>query len=170
MRFLILLLLAIASCTPKPETIKVSSETAKHTIDSVLVSWHQAATDADFNAYYNAMHDEGIYLGTDASEHWTVVQFKAYAKPYFDKGKAWDFKTLERHIYLSEDKKVAWFDEHLDTWMGICRGSGVLTSDDSHTWKIKHYVLSLATPNDNVRAIAELNKKADSIQKNSFKR
>jgi hypothetical protein len=70
------------------------------------------------------------------------TDFQEFAKPYFDKGKAWNFTVLERHIYFDQSKKTAWFDELLNTQMKICRGSGVLVKIDGK-WKIKHYVLSM---------------------------
>ena len=81
-------------------------------------------------------------------------------RPYFDKGKAWNFTALDRNIYLGEYQDVAWFDELLDTQMGICRGSGVLVKD-SLNWKIKHYVLSIAIPNENVKEVTALKKEFD---------
>jgi hypothetical protein len=38
----------------------------------------------------------------------------------------------------------------LSTQMKICRGSGVLVKI-GNDWKIKHYVLSMTVPNENVR-------------------
>jgi hypothetical protein len=34
---------------------------------------------------------DGIFIGTDATERWTVAEFKAYAKPHFDKGRGWTY-------------------------------------------------------------------------------
>lgn len=70
-----------------------------------------------------------------------------WAKPYFDKGKAWNFTSLKRNITFSADGKYAWFDELLDTQMKICRGSGVLEKIGGK-WKIRQYVLSMTVPND----------------------
>ncbi|MFN8273686.1 MAG: nuclear transport factor 2 family protein [Flavobacteriaceae bacterium] len=124
-------------------------------IDALLNQWHKDAAVADAEAYFGAMADDGIFIGTDATENWNKKQFQAFAKPYFDKGKAWDFKPFERHIYLSADGKTAWFDELLDTWMKICRGSGVLQKE-GNAWKIKHYVLSTTVPNDNINEVVKI--------------
>ena len=78
-----------------------------------------------------------------------------FAKPYFDKGKAWNFTAVERHIYYSTDQKMAWFDELLNTQMKICRGSGVLIKIGNQ-WKIKHYVLSMTIPNDNTNEVVKI--------------
>ncbi len=129
-------------------------------INTVLQNWHKAAADANFNTYFDLMTKDAIFIGTDPTENWTYPDFKAFSKPYFDKGKAWSFSDLERNIFVEERSNIAWFDELLDTQMGICRGSGILekTSDG---WKIKHYVLSIAIPNENVKEITALKKKFD---------
>ena len=127
----------------------------KAQINNTLDAWHKAAAEANYSNYFDALTDDAIFIGTDATENWTKPAFQAFAKPYFDKGKAWSFTALERHIYFSEDKKTAWFDELLDTRMKICRGSGVLVFINKQ-WKIKHYVLSMTIPNDNSDEIIKI--------------
>lgn len=132
----------------------------KEKIDQLLVEWHDAAARADFDDYFTRMADESIFIGTDPTENWNKVEFKKWSKPYFDKGKAWSFSTLERNIFLDEDCDLAWFDELLETHMGICRGSGVVTKENG-AWKIKHYVLSIEIPNANVDEVTLLKKEFD---------
>lgn len=134
--------------------------TEKKTIDAMLVSWHKAAADADFDAYFGMMTQDAVFIGTDATENWQNAEFKAFSKPYFDKGKAWSFTTLERNIYLDSNEDTAWFDEHLNTQMGICRGSGVVKKENG-VWKVTHYVLSIAIPNENVKEVTEIKKEWD---------
>ncbi len=50
---------------------------------------------------------------------------------------------------------MVWFDELLDTWMGTCRGSGVLEKNNKE-WKIKQYVLSVTIPNDSIQKVIKL--------------
>ena len=121
----------------------------------VLNNWHRAAAEANFEDYFGAMSDESIFIGTDATENWDKKAFQKFAKPYFDRGKAWNFTALERHVYFSKDGKTAWFDELLNTQMKICRGSGVLVKEKK-AWKIKHYVLSMTIPNDNTDAVIKI--------------
>ena len=131
-------------------------------INSVVDAWHQAAAQSDFNSYFNLMTDDAIFIGTDATENWTKDEFQAYAKPHFDKGKAWSFHPLQRNIFFSKDKKMAWFDELLDTQMKICRGSGVLVKVKNQ-WKIAHYVLSISIPNELSKEVIELKTPSDDI-------
>ncbi len=134
--------------------INIVSAQNKEAINKLLDNWHKAAAEANFDNYFNMMHKESIYIGTDATENWTKPQFIAFAKPYFDKGKAWKFTVLKRNIYLSKDGKTIWFDELLNTQMKICRGSGVLIKEKKE-WKIKHYVLSMTIPNDNTNEVVK---------------
>ena len=131
------------------------SQNDKASIELVLNNWHRAAAEANFEDYFGAMSDESIFIGTDATENWDKKAFQKFAKPYFDRGKAWNFTALERHVYFSKDGKTAWFDELLNTQMKICRGSGVLVKEKK-AWKIKHYVLSMTIPNDNTDAVIKI--------------
>ncbi|MDH7447377.1 nuclear transport factor 2 family protein [Aquimarina sp. 2201CG14-23] len=133
---------------------------AKEEVNKIMEQWHKAAADASFDQYFNLMTEDAIFIGTDATENWSLSEFKAFSKPYFDKGKAWSFSTLERNIFVQSETNLAWFDELLDTQMGICRGSGVLEKT-TEGWKVKHYVLSIAIPNENVKEITGLKKVFD---------
>jgi ketosteroid isomerase-like protein len=128
---------------------------SKANINSTLDDWHKAAAAANYDDYFNLMSDDAVFIGTDATENWNKKAFQAYSKPYFDKGKAWNFTTLERHIYFDETGKTAWFDELLNTQMKICRGSGVLVKIGTE-WKIKQYVLSMTIPNENSNEVIKV--------------
>ncbi|TRX00626.1 nuclear transport factor 2 family protein [Flavobacterium gawalongense] len=127
----------------------------KDKVNTLLDAWHKAAAEANYNAYFNLMTEDAIFIGTDATENWNKTAFQAFAKPYFDKGKTWNFTALERHIYFDKTGKIAWFDELLNAQMKICRGSGVVVKIGKE-WKIKHYVLSMTVPNDNVDAVIKI--------------
>ena len=132
----------------------------KTEIGNILNSWHQAAASAEFDPYFNLMTSDAVFIGTDASENWQLEEFKAYAKPHFDKGRAWNFKAVERNVYVNDEGDYAWFDELLDTQMKLCRGSGVLRKE-SGKWKIAHYVLSLVIPNENVSEVILIKQEKD---------
>ncbi|WP_264548749.1 nuclear transport factor 2 family protein [Flavobacterium sp. N2820] len=150
MKYLPLLFLLIISCASTK-----NSDQQKTEISTVLDNWHKAAADANYDNYFDTMSDESIYIGTDATENWNKKQFQAFAKPYFDKGKAWNFKAIERNIYFSKNGKNVWFDELLSTQMKLCRGSGVMVQENGQ-WKIKHYVLSMTVPNDNMDEVVKI--------------
>ena len=116
-------------------------------VNATLDAWHKAAGEAHYAAYFEMMADDAVFIGTDANEYWKKESFKEFSKPYFDKGKAWNFTPLQRHVFFDKTGETAWFDELLSTQMKICRGSGVLVKVDGK-WKIKQYVLSMTIPND----------------------
>jgi hypothetical protein len=122
------------------------SDTAyKHQINAFIDEWHDDAAHARL-AYFDKMARNGIYIGTDKTELWNRDQFKAWAKKYFERKSAWTFKATRRNIYLSDDKKLIWFDELLDTQMGVCQASGVMRKTVKG-FEIEHYQLSIAVPN-----------------------
>lgn len=133
----------------------IAQKTSEKEIAIVLDKWHKAAAEAKFVHYFDLMTDDAIFIGTDATENWDKKAFQAFAKPFFDKGKAWNFTALERHIFVDSTGKFAWFDELLNTQMKICRGSGVLKKVGNQ-WKIQHYVLSMTVPNDNVDEVIKI--------------
>lgn len=123
-------------------------------VEWVLDSLHDAASKADEDRYFSLFARDGIFLGTDDAERWTVEQFRAYAHPYFSKGQGWAYTVAERFVYFSDDGKTAWFDERLDNvkW-GRCRGSGVLVKR-GREWKIAQYNLLVPIPNDLLPEVA----------------
>jgi hypothetical protein len=98
-------------------------------------------------AYFEKIAPHGIYIGTDKTELWNREQFKAWSKRFFDRKSAWTFKATKRNVYVSADRKFIWFDELLDTQMGVCQASGVMRKTDKG-FEIEHYQLSLAVPNE----------------------
>lgn len=151
-----------AKTTESPVIDRAKEQTQ---INAMLDSFNRAAAKADFNAYFNFYTDDAIFTGTDATERWDKKAFMAWAKPIFDKGRAWDFTALERHIYFDKTGTLAWFDELLNTQMKICRGSGVLVKQGNE-WKVQQYILSTMVPNDQLDEVIK-NKTAieDSIIK-----
>lgn len=126
--------------------------TAIHTF---INNWHLAAAQANAAGFFGAMADDAVYIGTDATERWTKTEFESFAKPYFDRGKAWDFKPYDRDLHVSKSGQMVWFSELLTTWMGVCRGSGVLEKT-RNGWKIKQYHLSVTVPNDVIKDFISL--------------
>jgi hypothetical protein len=163
---ILLLTLLIISCKQQVNTNK--DVQIKEEINAIVNNWHKAATNANFENYFSKMDSVSVFIGTDASENWTKTQFEKFSKPYFDNGKAWDFKTLERNIYISKNKDLVWFDELLNTWMGTCRGSGVIEKNQNQ-WKIKHYVLSVSIPNESINKVIKVKREIDSIFLQKFK-
>ena len=113
-----------------------------------LDRWHEAAARADAAAYFDAFTGDGVFMGTDATERWTVPEFKAWAARAFERPSAWTFVPIERHMVLHTSGDLIFFDEVLGHGgRDEYRGSGVLRREGG-AWKVAHYDLSLPVPNE----------------------
>lgn len=156
--FLLLIVALTFSCKEATKTngnTVTDSADEQKLIESMLDSFNIAAAKADYNKYFNFYTEDAIFTGTDATERWDKKAFMVWAKPIFDKGKAWNFRVLERHIYFDKTGKLAWFDELLNTQMKICRGSGVLVKQ-GNDWKVQQYILSTTIPNEILDSIIKI--------------
>ena len=149
----------IVSVVDTREKSNCKIEEVRLEIDTFLSHWHLAASQADSLSFFSKMSKDAIYAGTDASEVWSKRSFLEFAAPYFKRGKAWDFKRISRNIYSDDYESTIWFDELLETWMGPCRGSGIIVKE-GQDWKIKHYVLSVTVPNDDIQEFIDLSNKS----------
>lgn len=124
-------------------------------LNAKLDQWHADAATGNFDQYFGAMTEASVFIGTDETEVWDKKTFMEFSQPHFEDGKGWDFSSKRRSWYFSKDKQIAWFDEELDTWMGVCRGSGVFEQTNDG-WKLAHYVLSMTVPNEKVNDVISL--------------
>lgn len=149
------LALSLALLVPAP-ALSQDATGDSAAVARVLDDFHDAAADADFERYFGHFATGGVFLGTDATEHWTVDEFKAYARPSFESGRGWTYHPTERHVYLSPDATVAWFDELLDNESyGQTRGTGVLVLEDGR-WKVSQYHLTIPVPNELARRVVAM--------------
>jgi hypothetical protein len=145
----LVLLLALAApvqATPPPNPL-TPDEAAIHTL---LDNFNAAAARADGPAYFGSFTPNAVFVGTDASERWTLPQFRAFAEPYFSQGKGWTYTPTSRTITFAdiECRCVAWFEENLDSASyGTTRGAGMVVKGPDG-WKIGQYVLTIPIPND----------------------
>ncbi|HEY0590971.1 MAG TPA: nuclear transport factor 2 family protein [Thermoanaerobaculia bacterium] len=150
-RALPLLLLVLACTTAAPPA--PSREAA---VAAVLDGFHEAAARADGAAYFAAFAPGAVFIGTDASERWGVAEFRAFAEPYFSKGRGWTYVPRDRHIEIDAAGRTAWFDEMLDNdAYGVCRGTGVLVRDGG-SWKIAQYHLTIPVPNEIAKDVVKM--------------
>ena len=151
----VLLLFFTFSVTLSAQNKGFYENVQKKNISKVLDDLNTFAATADYKNYFDLYAEESTFIGTDATEIWNKKEFMAWAKPFFDKGKAWNFTSLKRSITFSKDGTYAWFDEVLDTQMKICRGSGVLEKIGGK-WKIRQYVLSTTVPNEVIDEVVKI--------------
>ena len=127
-------------------------------LNQLVDNWHLSATNADFQQYFDVTANDFIFLGTAPGERWGKSEFQSFCKPYFDKGKAWDFKPSNRKWNVIADGTIAYFDEDLQTWMESCRGSGICVLDANGEWKIAYYNLTVLIENEKIKEFIKLRK------------
>ena len=150
----ILFLALLMVVSPAWSAAGSSTEKEESAVASQLDDFHQAASNADFDAYFDLFSKNGVFIGTDASERWPVDAFKEFVRPYFSQGKGWTYVPRDRTIVVHGD--VAWFDELLDSESyGECRGSGVLVKEGGQ-WKVAQYNLHFPVPNDLAKPITKM--------------
>jgi hypothetical protein len=135
---------ALAFATP------AFASTPEDDIGAVLDQLHLAASKADGPTYFALYTPDAVFIGTDATERWTMPQFKAYAQPYFSQGKGWTYVSRERQVTIApvDCRCVAWFDELLDSKSyGTARGTGTLLLTPQG-WRVSQYALTFPIPND----------------------
>ncbi|MEZ5978708.1 MAG: nuclear transport factor 2 family protein [Planctomycetota bacterium] len=125
-------------------------------VERRLDTLHGAASRADGAAYFDCFTPDAVFVGTDATERWTLDAFRAYAEPYFKQGRGWTYTPEERHVAFDATGRTAWFDERLaNAKYGECRGSGVLVKSGGE-WRVAQYVLSFAIPNESAERVVEV--------------
>jgi hypothetical protein len=129
----------------------------KATLIKFIDKWHKDASEGNFEAYFNAIDQDGIYIGTDPDEYWTKQEFLEWSRSYFEKGKAWSFETIERNTFFADDEDLVWFSEKLNTSMGVCHATGI-AEHSIEGWKIKYYQLSVTVPNELLKDFIKLKK------------
>lgn len=140
-----------------------SATAAPNAEAQVLDRLNQASSTADETTYFSLFTLDARYVGTDATEHWTMAQFRAFAEPWFKRDSAWSFPATSRTITIApiDCRCIAWFEEKLNSAAyGETRGSGVMRLTDDG-WKIEQYVLSLPVPNDKADTVVALIRRPD---------
>lgn len=135
--------------------LSILSASPETDVEAVIDRMHLAAARADGPDYFNQFTPDARFVGTDATERWSLTAFRAYAEPYFARGQGWTYVPRQRTVTIApiDCRCIAWFDEILDNASyGQVRGSGVLRLTDDG-WKIEQYVLSFAVPNDRADAV-----------------
>jgi ketosteroid isomerase-like protein len=141
---------AIAACS-QPGSAPLDRDAEQREAEAVLNDLHRLASEADFEAYFQLFTPDAVFMGTDATERWSVDDFRGYAAT----SSGWTYQVTERHLFLDEDGRTAWFDERLENASyGETRGTGVLLRTEGG-WKITQYNLSIPVPNELAREVVD---------------
>ena len=151
---LVALALAAACTSPpdSPEAAPVDLAAERAAVEAVLDDLHRLASEADFDAYFELFAEDAVFMGTDATERWSIPDFRGYAIPADGSPpRGWTYHMTERHVFVDADGSTAWFDERLDNEnYGETRGTGVLVKTDAG-WKFAQYNLTIPVPNELAR-------------------
>ena len=165
MRTLLLLFPVLGACGTMPHT--TGSEPAsgpatsatmlddeRAAIEAMIDDWHDAAAKADAERYLGHFTEDAVFLGTDATERWSLAEFTEYVETYFPRG-GWTYDPHDRHVLLGSTGDLAWFDEQLtNAGYGELRGTGVARKVDG-TWRMAHYSMTFTVPNDVAREVVD---------------
>jgi hypothetical protein len=124
-------------------------------MNQVIDAWHAAAAHGDSTAYFALMTNDAVFLGTDAMERWTKPQMQKELARAFDGKEAWTFLPHDRYYTPTGNRDVYHFDESLKTWMGPCRGSGLMKKVNGK-WMVYFYNLANTVPNQVMNKYIEL--------------
>jgi len=69
-------LLLVVTTLAQAQTLSEDEQMVAATLNTL----HQAAADADYEAYSSVFAADAVFLGTDATERWTRDEFMAFAK------------------------------------------------------------------------------------------
>ena len=115
--------------------------------DALLNTLHQRAADAQWDGYFSLYRPDAVFIGTDATERWSMSESEGYARPT----KGWRYSVDNRKLIQHDN--VILFDEQLSSQAyGVCRGTGTLLKTDGN-WQIAQYHLSIPIPNDMAKSI-----------------
>ncbi|GGI68134.1 nuclear transport factor 2 family protein [Shewanella gelidii] len=162
---LLLVLLNLLTFTVNAEQ-KIKHDSFQQPLTAELAPAHQLldqlhayAASANWPAYFNLYLENAVFIGTDASEHWRMPEFRKYASPT----RGWRYDV--HHRTLNHHGNVIVFDEILyNSSYGLSRGTGTLLLT-KNGWKIAQYHLSFPIPNPMAKKItAQI--QAESSQKN----
>ena len=48
----------------------IAQEDNQKELNELINKWHKAASEADYETYFGILAEDGVFIGTDASENW----------------------------------------------------------------------------------------------------
>lgn len=113
---------------------------------ATLDAFYAASAGSNQSAFIAQLTEDAVLLGVDGGERLQGEALRDYVSKSFGSesatatnGNSWGYHSSDRHIRLSADGTVAWFDESLQhEQLGAGRASGVLVANGGN-WKIAQY-------------------------------
>ena len=152
---ILLLILAFTTSLFAQSKEAAQEEAQIETLNQFMNAWHLAAAEANAEDFFGSMREDAIYIGTDKTERWLRDDLRKWSAKAFERESAWKFVASERNWQIHLDQQFAICDELLNTWMGPCRSTAVLTWEKDG-WKIIHYQLSVTIDNEKIESFKAL--------------
>ncbi|MBK6741156.1 MAG: nuclear transport factor 2 family protein [Haliea sp.] len=120
---------------------------------ATLDAFYAASAGSNQSAFIAQLTEDAVLLGVDGGERLQGEALRDYVSKSFGSesatatnGNSWGYHSSDRHIRLSADGTVAWFDESLQhEQLGAGRASGVLVANGGN-WKIAQYNRTVPLP------------------------
>lgn len=149
-------------CLP-PATVWARSldaaEESEKLIVELLTKFRLAAATADADQYFDCLHPNGIFFGTDPKERFTFESLKTFLQPYFAQGSGWEHEVKQRRIFVGPNNQIAWFEEHSHRErVGAMRTTGVVKRTEEG-WKIIQSHVSILIPNETANEVVAVIRK-----------
>ncbi len=143
---------------PPPEVPEVPESAAARAAESVLADFHLAASQTDPQRFLEHLASDALFFGPDAADRFDLEALRER----FSDVALWLGEASERHVFVSADETLVWFDERLDS--GRLHASGVLrraggeqaedpTEGPMERWQIVQYHAGTSVP---IELIADL--------------
>jgi hypothetical protein len=120
---------------------------------ATLDAFYAASAGSNQSAFIAQLTEDAVLLGVDGVERLQGQALRDHVSKSFGSesatatnGNTWGYHSSDRHIRLSADGTVAWFDESLQhEQLGAGRASGVLVANGGN-WKIAQYNRTVPLP------------------------
>ncbi len=145
---------------PPPPAPEEATATAAEAVRSVLADFDLAVWNADPPGIFKHLAPDAIFFGPGAADRFNVEALRERLPDAV----AWLGKVQDRHVVVSDDRTLAWFDQRLDSRnLGELRASGVLRfagdgaagGGQAEDWQIVQYHVALPVPNQLVAELLE---------------
>lgn len=105
---LIVSLILISSCQPKPQTVPFDPVATKEDLSKTLDQMYRAYNTRDIKSFLSLMADDGLFCGTDSKNLWDKTTYsKQMTAMFADPSFSPNIKVDKREIRLEKDGNSA---------------------------------------------------------------
>jgi len=106
--FLMMAMIILAACQPKPKTVPVDTAAAKDSVSTLLDKFNSAMKAKDANTIAALITEDGLICGTDPSEFWDKSRFvEEWKKAAADTSVKFTYSIDKQEIRIASDGNSA---------------------------------------------------------------